>query len=59
MIRIFPDFSVQVTSSGGGAGAAAVASGGMGPGAPAGGRVTGPGSSNGTGSVQGLSAYQR
>nr|XP_020467194.1 neuronal PAS domain-containing protein 3 isoform X4 [Monopterus albus] len=66
MIRIFPDFSVQVTASGaGGAGA-----GGVGGGGGSGGMVTGPpvgrvpvpvpGATNGTPqSVQGIAAYQQ
>ncbi|GLD73318.1 neuronal PAS domain-containing protein 3 [Lates japonicus] len=66
MIRIFPDFSVQVTASAaGGAGA-----GGGGGGGGGGGMVTGPpvgrvpvpvpGATNGTPqSVQGITAYQQ
>lgn len=66
MIRIFPDFSVQVTASAaGGAGA-----GGGGAGGGGGGMVTGPpvgrvpvpvpGATNGTQqSVQGITAYQQ
>lgn len=65
MIRIFPDFSVQVTASaGGGPGA-----GGGGAGGGGGGMVTGPpvgrvpvpvpGATNGNQSVQGITAYQQ
>lgn len=61
MIRIFPDFSVQVTAS---------AAGGSGTGGGGGGMVTGPpvgrvpvqvpGATNGTPqNVQGISAYQQ
>ncbi|XP_039641381.1 neuronal PAS domain-containing protein 3-like [Perca fluviatilis] len=59
MIRIFPDFSVQVTASGGGGP-------GVGGGGGGGGMVTGPqvgrlpGATNGTPqSVQGITAYQQ
>lgn len=59
MIRIFPDFSVQVTASaagGAGAGGAGGGGGGMVTGPPVG-RV--PGATNGTPqSVQGIGAYQ-
>ncbi|XP_051802449.1 neuronal PAS domain-containing protein 3 [Acanthochromis polyacanthus] len=66
MIRIFPDFSVQVTASAAGGAAA----GGGGGGGGGGGMVAGPpvgrvpvpvpGATNGTGqSVQGISAYQQ
>uniref|UniRef100_A0A8C6PD66 Neuronal PAS domain-containing protein 3 n=1 Tax=Nothobranchius furzeri TaxID=105023 RepID=A0A8C6PD66_NOTFU len=62
MIRIFPDFSVQVTASAaGGAGAGGGSGGGMVTG-PAVGRVPVPvpGATNGTPqSVQGISAYQQ
>ncbi|KAM9354702.1 neuronal PAS domain-containing protein 3 [Pholidichthys leucotaenia] len=62
MIRIFPDFSVQVTASAAGG---AVAGGGGGGGGgmvtgPAVGRVPVPGATNGTPqSVQGMTAYQQ
>ena len=68
MIRIFPDFSVQVTSSagggaaGGGAGGAGGAGGGMVSGPPVGRvpvPVPVPGATNGTQSVQGLGGYQQ
>lgn len=69
MIRIFPDFSVQVTASAG-AGPGAGGGGGGGGGVVGGGMVTGPpvgrvpvqvpGATNGTPqSVQGISGYQQ
>ncbi|KAJ4920963.1 hypothetical protein JOQ06_022000, partial [Pogonophryne albipinna] len=56
MIRIFPDFSVQVTASGvGGPGVGGGGSGGMGPQV---GRI--PGTSNGNPqNLQGINAYQQ
>lgn len=73
MIRIFPDFSVQVTASGGAGGAGGVGGAGGaggGGGGGGGGMVTGPpvgrvpvqvpGATNGTPqSVQGLGGYQQ
>ncbi|XP_038585429.1 neuronal PAS domain-containing protein 3 isoform X2 [Micropterus salmoides] len=64
MIRIFPDFSVQVTASaGGGPGAGGGGGGGGGGGMMTGppvGRVPVPGTTNGTPqSVQGITAYQQ
>lgn len=64
MIRIFPDFSVQVTASaGGGPGAGGGGAGGGGGGMVTGppvGRVPVPGTTNGTPqSVQGITAYQQ
>ncbi|RVE56930.1 hypothetical protein OJAV_G00211050 [Oryzias javanicus] len=60
MIRIFPDFSVQVTASAAGAaGGGGGAGGGMVAGPPVG-RVPVPGATNGTPqSLQGISAYQQ
>lgn len=63
MIRIFPDFSVQVTASAGGGPGAGGGGGGGGGGMVAGppvGRVPVPGATNGTPqSVQGITAYQQ
>lgn len=64
MIRIFPDFSVQVTASAGGgpgAGGAGGGGGGMVTGPPVGRvPVQVPGATNGTPqSVQGITAYQQ
>lgn len=66
MIRIFPDFSVQVTTSAGGGPGAGGAGGGGGGGGMVNGPPVGrvpvpvPGATNGTPqSVQGISAYQQ
>lgn len=63
MIRIFPDFSVQVTASAAGAAGVGGGGGGAGGGMVAGppvGRVPVPGATNGTPqSLQGIGAYQQ